>query len=63
MEEVIISIPKRKIRLKTKNISAAIKKLEEVRKSFHLKNLEIIQKFAGIAKPDYNIDKAEWYNQ
>ena len=63
MEEEIISIPKRNIKMKTKNIPEAIKKLNEVGKNLHSKNLDIINKFAGIAKSDSKTDKSEWYNQ
>ena len=60
MGKIIIEIPEDiNISIKAKNIEEAVKK---IRQSKRLKNL---QKFKGIGKKDYQLEKhkEEWYNQ
>ena len=63
MEEVIISIPRQHIKLRTKNVSEAIKKLIEVKKKMEQSKLDIIRNFAGIGMKDYSVKKNDWYEQ
>lgn len=63
MEEVIISIPKRKIKLRTKNIAEAIKRLNQVREKIESSKYDILKNFAGIRSSDYSSKKTDWYEQ
>lgn len=64
MDEVIIEIPKRKIKLKAKTISEAILKLSQLDENKLFKPKKIAQEFAGLFKgSNYKVRKADWYKQ
>jgi hypothetical protein len=63
MDDIIISIPKNRIRVKAKNIPDAIRALKGLRKSLLKDKLEILRKFAGIGREGYVYNKQDWYQQ
>ncbi|MBN1638360.1 MAG: hypothetical protein JW866_05300 [Ignavibacteriales bacterium] len=63
MENIIITLPKRRLKLKAKNITEAISKLKELNKDNLSKNLRIVEKYFGMFKPSKKINKTDWYEQ
>lgn len=63
MEEVYITIPKKKIKIKSHSIEEAIKKLRDYSKKQAKSQHAIIEDFFGIAKKEYKGKESDWYLQ
>jgi hypothetical protein len=66
MEEVRIEITKRKLKLKARNISEAIRKLSQLENEKSSNAKIIVKEYFGIFKTsnyDYRTNEENWYKQ
>lgn len=63
MDEVLITIPKKKITIKANSVEAAIAELKEYSGKQSRTKKTLINKFFGIAKKGYEPKESDWCQQ